>query len=168
MSGYFFLRRRLAYIGLGSNLDDPPAQIDRAVRQLEEIPWCSVAARSSLYCSAAFGPVEQPDFVNAVAGLSTRLPARRLLGELKRIEVRLGRVPGVRWGPRAIDLDLLVLGDAVIEEPGLTVPHPGIAERNFVLLPLREIAPELVVPGLGRLADIEVDEDEPRISRITS
>ena len=165
---WFLFRRQLAYIGLGSNLDDPPAQIETAVRRLDRIPCSRVTTRSTLYRSAPFGPVEQPDFINAVVGLSTRLSARRLLKELKRIEARLGRVPGVRWGPRAIDLDLLLLGDAVVREPGLTVPHPGIAERNFVLLPLREIAPDLVVPGLGRLADIEVDENEPQISRVAS
>lgn len=165
---WFLFRRQTAYVGLGSNLDDPPARIKRAVRELESLPWSRVAARSSLYCSAPFGPVEQPDFINAAVALRTRLSARRLLRELKRIESRLGRVPGARWGPRAIDLDLLVLGNTALSEPGLTVPHPGIAERNFVLLPLREIAPDLVVPGLGRLADIDIDENEPKISRIDS
>jgi 2-amino-4-hydroxy-6-hydroxymethyldihydropteridine diphosphokinase len=165
---WFLFRRQTAYVGLGSNLDDPPAQIERAIRHLERLPWSRVAACSSLYGSAPFGPVEQPDFVNAAVALITRLSAHRLLNELKRIESRLGRIPAVRWGPRVIDLDLLLLGNAVLSEPGLTVPHPGIAERNFVLLPLREIAPDLVVPGLGRLADIDVDENEPRISRIAS
>lgn len=159
-------RRRLAYIGLGSNLDDPEAQIERAIRRLGSIPQSRVAARSSLYRSAPFGPVEQPDFINAVAALSTRLSGRRLLEELKHLEEELGRRPGERWGPRLIDLDLLVYGTDTINEDGLTVPHPGIGERNFVLLPLREIAPDLVVPGLGRLAGIAVNENEPRISRV--
>ncbi|NIV17766.1 MAG: 2-amino-4-hydroxy-6-hydroxymethyldihydropteridine diphosphokinase [Woeseiaceae bacterium] len=161
-------RRRLAYIGLGSNLDSPEAQVERAIRRLDSIPRSNVVARSSLYRSAAFGPVEQPDFINAVAALSTRLSSGRLLAELKRLEEAMGRRPAVRWGPRRIDLDLLLYGEDVVDRPGLKVPHPGIAERNFVLLPLREIAPELVVPGLGRLADIEVNENEPGISRVDS
>lgn len=165
---WLLFRPQTAYVGLGSNLDDPPAQIERAIGHLKRLPWSRVTACSSFYRSAPFGPVEQPDFVNAAVALTTRLSAHRLLNELKRIECRLGRVPAVRWGPRVIDLDLLLLGDAVLSEPGLTVPHPGIAGRNFVLLPLREIAPDLVVPGLGRLADIDVDENEPRISRIDS
>ena len=165
---FFPWRRRLAYVGLGSNLDGPGAQVEQAIRQLDSIAWSRVVARSSLYRSAPLGPVPQADFINAAAMLSTRLSAGRLLVELKRIETAMGREPGERWGPRVIDLDLLVHGDDEIDAPGLTVPHPGIAVRNFVLLPLREIAPEMVVPGLGRLADIEVNESEPAISRVES
>jgi len=157
---------RPAYIGVGSNLDDPCGQIARAFDLLDTIPRTRLVVRSSLYQSAPFGPVEQPDFVNAVAKMLTSLDALTLLQHLQEIEQSQGRKASVRWGPRVLDLDLLVLGDEVIDEPQLAVPHPGIAERNFVLLPLREIAPDLVVPGLGRIIDIAVSESEPRISRI--
>lgn len=155
---------QLGYVGLGSNLDNPVKQVERAIELIGELSGTMVKARSSLYRSAPLGPVEQPDFVNAAVTVQTVLGARELLDQLQDIERVLGRERGKRWGPRVIDLDLLVFADEVINEPGLKVPHPGIGERNFVLLPLREIAPELVIPGLGRLADIVVDTDEPRIS----
>jgi len=155
-----------AYIGLGSNLGEPRTQIERAFELLDAMPDTRLAARSSLYRSAPFGPVEQPDFVNAVALVLTTLGAWTLLGHLQKIERAQGRIADIRWGPRVLDLDLLVYGDRKIEEPSLTVPHTGIAKRNFVLLPLREIAPELVIPGLGHIGEIAVREHEPRISRI--
>ena len=155
-----------AYVGLGSNLEDPVRQITLAFELLNGIDDTQLVARSSLYESAPFGPVEQPSFVNAVALLDTNLDSRALLRNLQAIEDSQGRKREIRWGPRILDLDLLVHGDREIHEPNLTLPHPGIAERNFVLLPLREIAPDLVIPGLGRVADIAVDEDEPLISRI--
>ena len=160
-------RESAAYIGLGSNLDDPERRIARAVENLEALPDTQVTARSSLYRSAPLGPPDQPDFLNAAVILRTALGPRDLLGRLKAIERDQGRKPGPRWGPRVIDLDLLVYADAVIDEPGLVVPHPGIALRNFVLLPLREIAPDLEVHGLGCVADIAVDEQEPRITRVS-
>jgi len=158
---------RPAYIGIGSNLCGPVEQVETAFGLLEKLPKSRLVARSLLYRSAPFGGVEQPDFVNAVAALETQLDARSLLEQLQHIEQSRGRERGgQRWGPRVIDLDLLVYDDVVIDEPDLTVPHPGIAERNFVLLPLREIAPELEIPGLGRVDSIAVNEEEPRISRI--
>ena len=159
--------RQLACVGLGSNLDHPARQVETAIDCLADLEQTRLDARSGLYRSAPFGGVEQADFVNAAVILSTGLSARELLGALKDIERHRGREPGgVRWGPRVLDLDLLVFGDEVIDEPGLTVPHPGIAERNFVLLPLRDIAPDLDIPGLGRVADIPVNSREPRIERI--
>ena len=156
-----------AYVGLGSNLQMPTQQVETAIELLGDIPDTQLVAASSLYRSAPFGGIEQPDFVNAAAALLTRLDAPALLAELKKIEARQGRERDEkRWGPRVLDLDLLVHGSTVIDEPGLSVPHPGIRERNFVLLPLVEIAPELVVPGLGRVAAIPVNTDEPSISRI--
>ena len=155
-----------AFVGLGSNLDGPAGQIEAAIASLERIPGTQVTARSSLYQSAPFGPIRQPDYVNAVVRLETRRTPRELLQQMQSIERGQGRKPGERWGPRRIDLDLLVFGDETVDEDGLKVPHPGIAERNFVLLPLGEIAPDLFIPGLGRLADIAVNEREPRISRI--
>ncbi len=158
---------RPAYIGLGSNLDGPGRQIETAFELLDAIPRTRLIARSSLYRSAPFGGVEQPDFVNAAAALLTQLDAQVLLAELQKIERKRGRERGgVRWGPRVLDLDLLVYSHHIIAEPGLTVPHPGIAERNFVLLPLRDLAPDLEVPGLGRIRKISVHEQEPRITRI--
>jgi len=159
------------YVGLGSNLDGPVQQIEAAFELLQNIPETRFVARSSLYRSAPFGEVEQPDFVNAAAALVTQLAASDLLAEFQKIERKRGRKRGgPRWGPRILDLDLLLYSDHVIEEPGLSVPHPGIAERNFVLLPLRDLAsdlaPDLILPGLGRLAGISVNEQEPRITRI--
>jgi 2-amino-4-hydroxy-6-hydroxymethyldihydropteridine diphosphokinase len=157
---------RLAYVGLGSNLDDPMAQINYAFEQLGKIEDTNLMSRSSLYRSAPFGSVEQPDFINAVACLSSALEPEALLHELHDIERSSGRKRGVRWGPRTLDLDLLVFGSQEIDQAGITLPHPGIGERNFVLLPLIEIAPKLIIPGLGCVSDIAVDRNEPRISRI--
>lgn len=158
--------RQRAYVAIGSNLADPRQQVEQAIRALRALPRTSLVARSSLYRSAPYGPVAQPDFVNAVAALATGLDVADLFRRLQAIEHRQGRMRGERWGPRVIDLDLLVFADVLIATGDLTVPHPGIAERNFVLLPLQEIAPDLIIPGLGRVADIAVNRDEPRISRI--
>jgi 2-amino-4-hydroxy-6-hydroxymethyldihydropteridine diphosphokinase len=156
-----------AYIGLGSNLEQPERQIREALDLLDRVPGTRLVARSSLYRSAPLGGIEQPDFVNAVAGALTILQPVDLLAALQDIERQRGRErDGTRWGPRVVDLDLLVYGGRTIDEPELTVPHPGIAMRNFVLLPLGEIAPELVIPGLGRVASLTVDTHEPDISRI--
>jgi 2-amino-4-hydroxy-6-hydroxymethyldihydropteridine diphosphokinase len=145
-----------AYIGLGSNLEDPRAQILRACAALERLPATRMVGRSPLYRSKPFGPVPQPDFINAVAGVLTQLDAPRLLGELLALERALGRpTERERWGPRIIDLDLLVHGRERRQEPGLTLPHPGIVERNFVLYPLCDLAPDLEVPGLGRVAELK-------------
>jgi len=156
-----------AYVGLGSNLQGPAGQLASAFDLLAAIPRTRLIERSSLYRSAPFGGIEQPDFVNAAASLLTRLTARQLLGELQEIEVRRGRERGdVQWGPRVIDLDLLAYVNERIDEPDLIVPHPGIAERNFVLLPLMDVAPGLVIVGLGRIATIPINRHEPEISRI--
>jgi 2-amino-4-hydroxy-6-hydroxymethyldihydropteridine diphosphokinase len=141
-----------AYVALGSNLDEPRSQVERAFTALEELRGSRLVVRSSLYHSRPLGPIAQPDFVNAVAGLLTTLGPADLLDELKATERRLGRAaPVERWGPRRIDLDLLVHGSARSDEPGLELPHPGLGERAFVLVPLAEIAPDLEVPGIGRV-----------------
>ena len=156
-----------AYVGLGSNLQGPARQLQAAIEMLGRLTGTRLIAQSSMYRSAPFGGIEQPDFVNAAVSLLTQLSARELLAKLQQIEARRGRDSDeVRWGPRVIDLDLLVYSGATIAEPDLSVPHPGITERNFVLLPLREIAPELVIPGLGRLASLPVNVHEPQIERI--
>ncbi|MDH4124802.1 MAG: 2-amino-4-hydroxy-6-hydroxymethyldihydropteridine diphosphokinase [Gammaproteobacteria bacterium] len=157
-----------ACIGLGSNLNDPQQQVMTAIERLDALPGCKVLRRSSLYRSAPFGPVKQDDFINAVVVLETTVPADSLLARLKEMERIQGRVlRAERWGPRVLDLDILLYGSETIDLPGLTIPHPGIASRNFVLLPLREIAPELVIPGLGALAELAVNEQLPAIQRIS-
>ena len=154
-------------MALGSNLDDPRAQVERALVALDHLPGTHGVSRSSLYRSRPLGPVPQPDFVNAVAGLLTELEPAALLGELKALETRLGRErPVVRWGPRRIDLDLLVLGDARVSGPELQLPHPGVAQRAFVLVPLAEIAPELEVPGVGRVRALREKVDSSDLERL--
>ncbi len=157
----------IAYVGVGSNLSHPARQVEDALDQLTELEDAEMLSRSSLYRSSPLGGIEQPDFINAVAGVATTRDARGLLLQLQSVEAARGRErDGQRWGPRILDLDLLVFGDERISEEGLEVPHPGIADRNFVLLPLREIAPDLVVPGLGPVAEIDVNTSEPRIELI--
>lgn len=148
-------RWRPAYVGVGSNLDDPAARVLQGCRDLAELADASFAACSGLWRSAPMGPSDQPDFVNAVAAFLTRLEPRELLESLQAVEKARGRERDhARWGPRVLDLDLLVLGGLVVDEPGLRIPHPGIPERNFVLLPLAEIAPHLVVPGMGSVGKL--------------
>ena len=145
-----------AYIGLGSNLNDPRTQVLNAVEKLRALPTTRVIALSKLYGSKPFGPVKQSDFVNAVVGLLTQLDAPTLLNEAKAIERALGRPEKYeRWGPRSIDLDVLVYGREKRSDPVLTIPHPGIVERNWVLYPLADIAPSLDIPGVGRVAELK-------------
>lgn len=145
-------RWRPAYVALGSNLADPAAQVAAALGRLPGIPGTRLIARSRLWASRPLGPQDQPDFVNAVAGLLTQLGARELLGELQALERAMGRTgPLVRWGPRSIDLDLLAMGSDELSEPAICLPHPGVHERDFVLYPLAELAPELWIPGRGRV-----------------
>jgi 2-amino-4-hydroxy-6-hydroxymethyldihydropteridine diphosphokinase len=155
-----------AYVGLGSNLDDPARQVRRALQALAGLPGTRLEARSRLYTSPPLDRSEQPPFVNAVAALLTRLAPRPLLEALLAIEQHHGRIrdPARHWGPRTLDLDLLVYGEERVNEPGLTIPHPGIASRNFVLLPLAELAPELRVPGLGGIAGAVARADRSSIA----
>jgi len=143
-----------AYIGIGSNMDDPQRQVRGAFQALASLPDSRLIARSRLYRTRPFGPVQQGDFINAVAGLLTQLLPGRLLDEMRALEVAQGRRREERWGPRTLDLDLLVFGDQTIKSESLEVPHPGIAERGFVLAPLADIAPTLFVPGVGRVAQL--------------
>jgi 2-amino-4-hydroxy-6-hydroxymethyldihydropteridine diphosphokinase len=138
-----------AFIGLGANLGDPQAQVRRAVAALGELPRTRLLAASSLYRSAPVSVAAQPDFINAVAKIETGLGARELLEELLTAEARFGRERPFPGAPRTLDLDLLLYGDRVIEEPGLVVPHPRMHERAFVLMPLAEIAAEASIPGKG-------------------
>lgn len=143
-----------AWVGLGANLGDAPGHVAAACEELACVPDSRLLARSRLYRSAPVGPQPQPEYVNAVAAIATALAPTELLAELQAIEARHGRVRGPRWGPRTLDLDLLLYDDAVIATPELTVPHPRIAERAFVLVPLAEIAPGLEVPGAGAVAKL--------------
>ncbi len=137
----------LAYVGLGSNLGDRRALLEEAVRRLDGYADITVEAASTLRETDPVGVTEQPRFLNGVAALRTELAPRELLDRLLAVERTLGRDRSVgRWGPRTIDLDLLLHGDAVVDEPGLALPHPRLAERRFVLEPLHELAPELVLP----------------------
>lgn len=143
----------IAYIGLGANLNDPAAQIRHAFDELGHIAGTRLVARSSLYASAPLGYVDQPDFINAVAQVETTLAPRALLGALLEIEQRHGRERGFRNAPRTLDLDLLLYGAAHFHEDHLTLPHPRLTERAFVLLPLTELTPDLLVPAKGRASD---------------
>lgn len=144
-----------AYIGIGSNLDRPVKQVRCARNALADLPNTRLLEISPLYRNPALGPGQQPDYVNAVAVIETRLEPHALLDALLLIEVNQGRLRGpVRWQPRSIDLDLLVYGDRVIRDRRLTVPHPRMHERAFVLKPLFDLAPDLDVPGLGPVATL--------------
>jgi len=140
-----------AYVGLGSNLGEPERQIEQALELLAAEEGIELRAVSTLRWTDPVGYEDQPRFLNGAAEVETSLGARELLQRLLAIERRLGRERGERprFGPRTIDLDLLVYGDSVVDEPGLTVPHPRLAERRFALEPLAEMAPELEVPGAG-------------------
>ena len=145
-----------AAVGLGGNLGDAAATLHEAMLALDGLPDTRLLRASRLYRTPAWGNIAQPEFVNAAALLQTQLEARDLLDALLDIERIFGRDRGAgeRWGPRTLDLDLLLYGDATIDEPGLRVPHPHLHERAFALLPLAEIAPDLFVHGHGRVADL--------------
>ncbi|MBI5710104.1 MAG: 2-amino-4-hydroxy-6-hydroxymethyldihydropteridine diphosphokinase [Candidatus Eisenbacteria bacterium] len=138
-----------AFVGLGSNLGEREAMIRLALDDLARLPETRLVRASSLYDTEPLGDIEQPNFLNAVAQLETGLDPRQLLWNLLLVEKRLGRVRTRRWGPRVIDLDLLLYGGEVIEEPDLRVPHPELTRRSFVLVPLVELDPLLVHPETG-------------------
>ena len=136
-----------AFIGIGSNLEQPLTQVRTAVSALGVLPETRLDGVSAWYRSKPVGPVGQPDYINGVARIITTLSPLGLLAELQTIEDRQGRRRQLKWGPRTLDLDILLYGDCLLNEETLTVPHPRLAERNFVLLPLADIAPDLVLPG---------------------
>jgi len=144
-----------AYIGIGSNLDDPVTQVRWALQALHILPASRCVAQSPLYRTAPVGgPPDQPDYMNAAAALETTLSPDALLTELQRLEAARGRVRSTYWGPRTLDLDLLLYGQITRTDPRLTLPHPRLHERAFVLYPLYDIAPTLNIPGWGRLAEL--------------
>jgi len=158
-----------AFIGLGSNLQQPLTQIHNALKELAQLPQSKLTKHSSLYETAPMGPpglsgqpdYEQPGYINAVAELATELAPEQLLDQLQSIENSHHRERGeVQWGPRTLDLDLLLYGDEIIETERLTVPHPGITERNFVLIPMVEISPELKLPDGRAIAELPACHDQ--------
>lgn len=158
------------FVALGANLGDPVATVRSACAALRAIPAARLLAASSLYRTAPVGLRNQPDFINAVALLevdSAVLPAPILLDRLFAIEADFGRVRSVRNAPRTLDLDLLLYGDAQLDLPGLTLPHPRMTERAFVLAPLAEIAPDLAIPGHGALSGLLPAVAGQKIERLT-
>ena len=144
-----------AYIGIGSNLGDPREQVLAAIDELGAIPRCRLVKRSALYASAPMGPKDQPDYVNAVVLVETFFEPTELLGRLQAIERRYGRVrDSLRWGPRTLDLDLLVFGEIRLDTPELVLPHPGAHERCFVLCPLADLGKETRIPGHGTVGEM--------------
>ena len=139
------------YIGLGSNLDSPVTQLRRAFIELAQLPHARDVQHSRFYRSKPLGPQNQPDYLNAVAALLTWLEPHELMRDLRRIEAAHGRrrSPGTRWGPRTLDLDLLLYGKLALRTQELTLPHPELHNRSFVLYPLAELAPDLMIPGHG-------------------
>jgi 2-amino-4-hydroxy-6-hydroxymethyldihydropteridine diphosphokinase len=145
---------RPAYVAIGSNLNHPRDRVLEAFERARELPATRVESLSRLYLTRPMGPQDQPDFVNAAMGLLTQATARTLLDGLLDIERAMGRNRQERWGPRVVDLDLVWMLGAAADEPSLTVPHPGVSSRNFVLYPLADIAPTLAIPGHGRVSDL--------------
>jgi 2-amino-4-hydroxy-6-hydroxymethyldihydropteridine diphosphokinase len=145
-----------ALVALGSNLSDPEQQVRSAIAELQALERSRLVGRSRLYRTAPVGPPGQPDYVNAVVSLHTRLSPLALFDAMQAIERAHGRVrDGTRWGPRVLDLDLLTYGDLTMDVPGLTVPHPEIARRAFVLVPMSDVAPgDFAIPGAGSLAEL--------------
>ncbi len=158
-----------AYVGIGSNLESPLEQVAQAIVSIRQLPDSVLISVSGQYRSPPMGPVEQPDYINAVAAMLTQNSAHHLLTQLQDIERQQGRVrDGERWGPRTLDLDLLAYAGQIIDEEDLTVPHPGIAERNFVLLPWQEITPKYRLPGRADIATMaaQISLAEPQVERI--
>jgi len=153
------MTRVAVFIALGSNLENPAAQIKRGFEELAALPATRLIKRSSLYRTKPVGYADQPDFVNAVAQLETSLSARDLLDALLEIERRQGRTRSFRNAPRTLDLDILLYGDEVRANADLTIPHPRMHERAFVLVPLVEIAPDCIIPGKGRASELALAAD---------
>ena len=146
---------RPAYVAIGSNLKNPHDRVLEALERMGALPATRLVLRSRLYLTRPMGPQDQPQYVNAAAGLLTQLSARDLLSALLGIEQSMGRIRRERWGPRVIDLDLVWMVDSAAQEPGLCVPHPEVSRRNFVLYPLADIAPTMNIPGHGVVLDLK-------------
>jgi 2-amino-4-hydroxy-6-hydroxymethyldihydropteridine diphosphokinase len=143
-------------VAIGSNLELPRERVLEAMERLAALGAAHALLRSQLYLSRPMGPQDQPDYINAAVGLLTQHSPQEMLAGLLDIERSMGRNRAERWGPRVIDLDLVWMVDAAVDEPGLTVPHPGVSIRNFVLYPLADIAPTITIPGLGTVLDLKL------------
>lgn len=158
-----------AYVGIGSNLDDPIGQVRRAFQALADLLATCCVARSPLYRAAPVGgPAGQPDYINAVAALDTGLTPKQLLMVLQALELAHGRNRTVRWGARTLDLDLLLYDRITSDDPWLTLPHPRLHERAFVLYPLYDVAPSLTIPGRGRVSELLANCSQQTVIRLDS
>jgi len=155
------------YIGLGSNLDDPQSQLKKAIIALEMVPSTSVVKTSSFYRSKPVGPQDQPDYINAVVELDTELSASVLLDYLQAIENEQGRERKIKWGARTLDLDILLFGDEIINDDRLQIPHVEMQNRGFVLLPLNEILPDCMIPGVGTVRSLLQEENTDDLVKLT-
>ncbi len=156
----------LAFIGLGSNLEEPREQINTALSSLDDVSEIEVLKTSSFYQSKPLLGMTGPDYLNVVCKIETKLSALDLLSKCQQIENKQHRVREIRWGSRTIDLDILLYGDEVISTKDLSVPHPEMIKRNFVLLPLFEIEPELELPGFGKLKELVRKVDSSSITKL--
>lgn len=156
----------IAWVGLGSNIDGPHAHVERAFQELDRLPLTRCRQQSSRYWSRPVGPADQPDFVNAVAQLETRLSPLALLDQLQALEQHHGRVRQRHWGPRTLDLDLLLFDDLSLSTPRLTVPHAHMHQRGFVLVPLAELAPDLRLPDGQRIDKLLATLDTSDLQRM--
>ncbi|MGV6825380.1 MAG: 2-amino-4-hydroxy-6-hydroxymethyldihydropteridine diphosphokinase [bacterium] len=154
------------FIGLGSNLDNPAQQVNRAIATLAGLPQSNLIKHSSMYRSPPMDGTNQPDYINAVAMLESTLNAETLLDRLLHIENQHGRVREQRWGPRTLDLDILMFGQQIIDSDRLQVPHPGLGDRGFVLEPWYEIAPTTVIPGVGKLETVRARLGDSGVRRL--
>lgn len=160
------MQTHMACIALGANIGEPSRRIEAGFTALAALPGTRLLARSSLYRSAPVGYADQPDFINAVAMIETTLAPHALLAALLDIERANGRVREFPNAPRTLDLDIVLYGDVVLQEPGLTIPHARMLERAFVMVPLVEIAPDTVVPGRGKISDLVAHVDAGGVAQL--
>jgi 2-amino-4-hydroxy-6-hydroxymethyldihydropteridine diphosphokinase len=158
----------LVFIALGSNLQRPTQQLERALQALAALPECTPLGVSRWYHSTAVGPGSQADYINGAAALHWHASAQQLLQALQSIEQHQGRTRTVRWGPRTLDLDILLFGDDIIDTATLTVPHPRLAERNFVLFPLNDLAPQLILPDQRHLKTLLENSNRNGLSLVST
>ena len=158
---------KIAYIGLGSNMHSPIKQIKSAIKLIEEIASTEITDVSSLYKSKPVGPQDQDDYINAVVKIETELMPYELLERIQEIEKQHGRIRGERWGPRVIDLDILMFGNKIMTDQKLTIPHPEIHNRSFVLVPLAEIDSDCEIPGKGLISDLLATIDTVSYTHLT-
>ena len=151
-------KKIIGYLGLGSNIGDSISNVKLAITKIHQIKHTKVIEESSLYQSKAWGNTNQNDFINSVIKIKTKLSPEKLLEKLLKVESGMGRVRKEKWGPRIIDIDILLYGDSVVEKPHLSIPHPYITERKFVLIPLYELNPQLNIPNKGNLSDFICDD----------